>query len=347
MNPVRIGKHVIGPGEATFVIAEIGVNHDGSLEKAIELVQAAADCGADAVKLQIFHAATLMHASSVLAGYQKENCREKDPAEMLRRYELSGPAIQQITEAIAARGMMSLATPFSLPDVEVVRTMRFPAIKIASPDLVNYPLLRSAASLGRPLLISTGAATLDEMETTVQWLRQWGAGFAFLHCVSSYPTPLDQANLCWIGEIANRFDVIAGFSDHTMEVNTGALAVAAGAMIVEKHLTYDRGASGPDHAASADPRQFSQYLRLIRQAELLRGRPGKHVLDVERDVRQVSRQSLVAGRNLLPGEVIQERDLIVQRPGTGIPAGQILTVAGRKVRRPIEAGAMLMWDMFE
>jgi sialic acid synthase SpsE len=268
----------IGIEEPSLVIAEIGVNHDGSVARALELVEIAARGGADAVKLQIFRAQSLMHPSS-------------------------------------------------------------------SFDLVNRPLLMRAAQLGNPLLISTGAANMQEVQEAVQWLREWGAAFVLLHCVSSYPTPDADANLCWIGELATRFEVPVGYSDHTAEMLSGALAVAAGACVIEKHLTYDRSAAGPDHAASAAPAEFAEYVRLIRLASQLRGKSGKRVLPAEADVRRVSRQSLVLCRALRAGESLRREDLIVQRPGTGIPAAMSEQMVGRKILRALEAGTMLQWNM--
>jgi N-acetylneuraminate synthase/N,N'-diacetyllegionaminate synthase len=327
------------------IIAEIGVNHDGVLARALELVNHAAAAGADAVKLQIFRAETLMHPSGALAGYQKDRVSEADPAAMLRRYELSRGDLRKVIDAIRSRGLMPLATPFSLGDVDAIAELDLPAVKIASPDLVNWPLLRRAAGLGRPLLISTGAATMEEVATTVQWLRAWKAEFSLLHCVSSYPTPPEEANLGWIGQLRQRFDAPVGFSDLTTDVLTGAMAVAAGAEIVEKHLTYDRTAPGPDHSASADPAQFTQYVRLIRLAEKLRGSGEKRVLPVEEDVRRVSRQSLVLIRDVEAGRPLTEADLTTQRPGTGIPAAAWPEVTGRRLRAAQGAGTMLQWDM--
>jgi sialic acid synthase SpsE len=332
-------------GEPTLVIAEIGVNHDGSVGRALELVDVAAKCQADAVKLQVFRASHLMHSSGSFAAYQKAQCAETDPAAMLRKYELSPEAIERIVYAIRQRGMMPLATPFSIRDVATIDSLHLPAIKIASPDLVNRPLLMQAARLGKPLLISAGGASMDEVAQAVDWLRSWEAPFALLHCVSSYPTPNRDANLCWIEEMARRFNVPIGYSDHTTEIFSGAMAVAAGACIVEKHLTYDRSAAGPDHAASADPREFAEYVRLVRLADTLRGRPGKRVLKLEEDVRRVSRQSLVLSRSLGAGEILRREDLIIQRPGTGIPAAMSERVVGRKILAALEAGTMLQWDM--
>ena len=346
MTHIRIDGNEIGAGRATFVIAEIGVNHDGSVQKAIELVRVAANCGADAVKLQLFRAGLLMHASSTFAEYQKQRVITTDsPVDMLRRYELSAEEVRKVVHTIRELKLVPLATPFSPPDIESVAALRLPAVKVASPDLVNRLLLRRIASYGRPMLLSTGAATMEEVEASVRWLREWKATFALLHCVSSYPTPADQANLCWIGELASRFNVPIGYSDHTTETVTGAFAAAAGATIVEKHLTLDCDGRGPDHATSADPTHFERYVKQIRDADRLRGTPGKCVLEIEEDVRTVSRQSLVVRRDLKPGEVLREEDLTVQRPGTGMPAAMIDQAVGRRVIRPLHAGCLLHPDM--
>lgn len=335
----------ISPLDPVLVIAEIGVNHDGQLARALELVDAARAAGADAVKLQLFRADALMHRSSAFASYQLERCAEASPAEMLRRYELSQDQVEAVVDRVWERQMVPIATPFSPADLSLIEHLRLPAVKIASPDLVNRPLLRRAAALGRPLLVSTGAATPAEIDMAAGWLREWNAAFALLHCVSAYPTAAHDANLCWVSELAARYGVPAGYSDHTTELLAGAAAVAAGACVVEKHLTYDRNATGPDHAASADPEQFREYVRMVRLAERLRGAPGRRVLPGEQDVRRVSRQSLVLARDLRPGDVLRADDLTVQRPGTGIPAAEFDRLVGRQLRAPATAGTMLTWEM--
>jgi N,N'-diacetyllegionaminate synthase len=345
MTGIIIEERGIAPGEPPLVIAEIGVNHDGSVKRALDLVHIAARCNADAVKLQIFHADHLMHASSSFASYQQERVDEESPAAMLRKYELPPEGIRAVVALTRKLGMLPLATPFSLSDVDTIEALDLPAIKIASPDLVNRPLLHRAARLGKPLLVSTGAASMEEVEMAVSWLREWQTPFALLHCVSAYPTPAEQANLCWISEMTERFGVPVGYSDHTREVFTGAFAVSAGAVIIEKHLTYDRNAPGPDHSASADPAQFAQYVWMLRGAHLMRGEPGKRVLPIEEDVRKVSRQSLVVARDLAPGEVLTEKHLTVQRPGTGIPAAMITAALGKRARKSARAGELLDWDM--
>jgi N,N'-diacetyllegionaminate synthase len=345
MNAIEIAESKIFAKRGTMVIAEIGVNHDGKVDRAIQLVRAAAGCGADAVKVQVFRADRLLHASSALAEYQKASILDESPRDMLRRYELDEPDLRLIVEEARRLGMMPLATPFSLEDVELIRSVGLPAIKIASPDVVNWPLLECSARAGVPLLVSTGAANLNEITSSIAWLRGWNARFALLHCISSYPTPLADANLCWIGELAERFNVPVGFSDHTTETITGALAVAAGAVILEKHLTHDRAAIGPDHAASLDPEGFAEYVRQARVAEQMRGTAGKRVLEIERDVRQVSRQSIVAKRDLPARHRIQPHDLTVQRPGTGIPASAWPSIIGQRTSHTIKAGEMLSWQV--
>jgi sialic acid synthase SpsE len=344
MSAFTIANRPIADGHPTFVIAEIGVNHDGSLSRAVQLVQHAARCGADAVKLQIFRAESLMHPTSAFAQYQKEQCADADPASMLRRYELTPPDLATIIAEIHRHGLVPLATPFSLDDVETIARLDLPAIKIASPDLVNFPLLHRCAALGKPLLVSTGAATMDEVTQAVEWLRSWRASFSLLHCVSSYPTPAELTNLCWITEL-KQFNVPVGYSDHATEEVAGAAAVTLGASIIEKHLTYDRTAPGPDHAASADPQQFARYVKAIRTAEQLRGRPGKHVVPIEHDVRRVSRQSLVLARPLPANHVLTDQDLVTQRPGTGLPAALLPQILGRRTSRPLPAGTLLEADM--
>jgi sialic acid synthase SpsE len=345
MKRLKIGDRTIGEDLAALVIAEIGVNHDGSLERALQLVKIASECGADAVKLQIFRGDRLMHASSKFAEYQSTRTDAHDPAEMLRKYELSPKDLATVVKAIREHDLIPIATPFSIEDVATIEELDLPAVKIASPDLVNRPLLERVAELGRPMLVSTGASTMDEVDTSVKWLEEWGVRFALMHCVSAYPTPPEQAHLLWMSAMARRHEVPVGFSDHTNEPMAGAFAVAAGAGIIEKHLTYDRHAAGPDHAASASPADFATYVELIHFAEQMRGGGQKRVLPIEQDVRIVSRQSLVLARDKGEGEEISAEDLRVQRPGTGISAADVTNAIGRSTKRALKAGTLLQWDM--
>lgn len=345
MNAMNIEDRILGPGSPAFVVAEIGVNHDGSLVQALELVDIAAAAGADAVKLQIFQAHALVHNTAKLASYQSDRVGQTNPTDMLRQYELPAVELAQIVSAVRAKKMIPLATPFSLSDVAMIEGLGLPAVKIASPDCVNYPLLRAAAELNKPLLISTGAATMRELVQTANWLEEWNSEFALLHCVSSYPVPDNSAHLGWISQLIEAFDVPVGYSDHTTHLMSGAVAFAAGACVIEKHLTHSRLAVGPDHAASSDPGEFTQYVRLIRQAEKLLGAGSKKILPMEEDVRMLSRQSLVAARDLPAGHAIGEGDLTLQRPGTGIPAAAYPQILGQRTADSVAAGTILQAHM--
>ncbi len=271
---LRIGAREVGPGCPTFTIAEIGVNHDGDVGLALHLVRAAAAAGADAIKLQLFRADRLVDASAGCCEYQNADSQ----MELLRRYELTTEEVGDVVDAARAAGLVPLATPFSVQDVAVCRELAFPAVKIASPDLVNRPLLREAAKLGVPMLISTGASDEQEIVDTEAWLEGMAVPHVLLHCVSSYPTAMDEARLDWIGRLAEISVWPVGYSDHTTSPLAGALAVAAGACVLEKHLTHDRDAEGPDHAASFEPHELNYYIHQVRVAERMTGVGPRRVL---------------------------------------------------------------------
>lgn len=322
---------------APYVIAEIGVNHDGDSGRARELVRAAKAVGADAVKFQLFDAELLLSADARFARYQ-EGLGVADPRTMLSALELPAEAITLLAKDARAIGLDPIVTVFSVGLVDAAESIGVAAYKTASPDLVHQPLLEALAATGRPLLISTGAATIEEVARAATWLA--GRPTAFLQCVSSYPTPDDAASLAGIAEIARATGRPVGYSDHTGALDMGGLAVAAGARILEKHLTYDRAARGPDHAASLDPSGFAEYVRLARRAARLVGE-GKRVLAIEEDVRSVSRQSLVAVRSLEAGYELRRGDLTVKRPGSGIPPWRHDETLCRRLARAVEVDRVL------
>ncbi|MFN9125570.1 MAG: N-acetylneuraminate synthase family protein [bacterium] len=336
---MSIGARAIGPGQAPFIIAEIGVNHDGDMACARELVRAAKLAGADAAKFQMFDATMLMSLDSVLAAYQRER-GARDPRELLQGLQLPPDRLGDLAEECVKVGIVPMVTVFSLPLVERAQTQAWKAFKMASPDIVNLPLLRAIAALGKPMVVSTGAATRDEVARAARWLAPQPE-LAFLQCTSSYPTRDDRAAIGGMHEIAALTGRIVGYSDHTASIDTGAIAVAAGASILEKHLTYDRDATGPDHAASLDPRQFAAYVQLAHRAARMVGGATKELQDGERDVRRVSRQSLVAARDLPAGHLVTPDDLLVKRPGTGICASRFDEVVGRRLARSVVADRVL------
>lgn len=348
---MKIGNRIIGDDQSAYVIAEIGVNHDGSVERGLELVDAAASAGADAIKLQLFEADRLMSKAAKLAAYQKA-AGESDPVEMLRRLELSVSDMAPMVELAHTRGIHAIVTVFSVELIEAAERLAWDAYKTASPDIVHRPLLERLMKTGRPLIVSTGASTMDEVLRAVEWLRPAHDRLAVLQCVSSYPTPLEQAALGGMFALREAIDVPIGYSDHTGTSATAMVAAGLGACVLEKHLTYSKGAAGPDHAASLEPVEFAQYVRWARVVHAMpRGErdmgvstPGssigpreKVVLDIEKDVRRVSRQSIVLRRRLHRGEEIRREDVSFKRPGTGLLPYELECVVGRRAAREIDA----------
>ncbi|MBY0311010.1 MAG: N-acetylneuraminate synthase family protein [Phycisphaerales bacterium] len=347
---MRIADRLITPGaQDVYIIAELGVNHDGEERRAIQLAEAAAHAGADAIKLQLFEADRLMSRAAKLAAYQKA-AGETDPIAMLRRLELSIEQMAAVVYRAHALGVRAIVTVFSVELVSVAESLPWDAYKTASPDLIHLPLLRALARTNRPLILSTGAATLEEVRQSIQWMSTLKTldRTAIMQCVSSYPTPIEHAELPGIAALAEVFAGPVGYSDHTFELDTGAHAVSTGAVLLEKHLTYSRSAVGPDHAASLEPEQFAEYVRRARAAaQKTRTRPPaplKRVLDIERDVRTVSRQSLVLTRALPAGHVLTHADLTCKRPGTGLPPSHLDRALGARLRTAKSTDDLLTAD---
>lgn len=348
---VTIGDRHIGPGRPAYIVAEAGVNHDGDSDMAHRLVEAARQSGADAVKFQVFRADALVGASAPTCAYQREGPGAPDnQREMLRRLELPIATFSELQRHASELGIDFLATPFGLPELRfLVSELRVPAIKIASTDLVNVPLLSAAARSNLPTMVSTGAATLEEVDAAVAVMRRHGAPqrLILLHCISSYPTPLASTQLRCITALARRFDLPTGFSDHTRETLTGALAVAAGAAVLEKHLTLNRSAAGPDHAFSLEPNQFREYVAGVRQAERMLGDGRIGFREEEAEVRALGRGRLVACRTIPAGTMLNAEAVMVQRPGDGIDPSHWEDVIGRTAGVEIPVNTPLSWSMFE
>lgn len=360
---MRIGTREIGPGFPPYIIAELGINHDGDPARALELVRLAAGAGADAIKLQLFRADLLMSKAAKLAAYQKA-AGETDPIEMLRRLELSIDDMAPCVQLAHELGIHAIVSVFSVELVPIAETLPWDAYKTASPDIINKPLLDALAATGKPLIVSTGASTLDEVVRAVNWLRPIQDRLAVLQCVSSYPTQGRDASVGAMWSISQALNVTTGqrlieigYSDHTTDLDTGAIAVGAtcmngGATILEKHFTYRCAAAGPDHRASLEPREFQKYATFARNAhtrnfrlsrdrafdgDVRLGSQRKVVLPIEQDVRRVSRQSLTTTRDLPAGHVLTSADLTIKRPGTGIPPYELDATLGRRLARAIEA----------
>ncbi len=344
---VKIGHRRIGADEPVYVIAEAGVCHNGDGETALRMVEAAAKADADAVKFQVFTAEELTTWEAPTADYQQSSTGELRQGTMLARLELSDAVFLEIRARCEALEIDFLATPFSSNDVARLTPLDPPAIKIASTDVNNVRLLEAVALTGLPLIVSTGAATLEEIVAACAYLEALDARdrLMLMHCVSAYPAPLSTLNLRAIGSMTRDFGLNVGFSDHAASPETGAWAVAHGAVILEKHFTLDRNQSGPDHAMSLEPAELASYIRLVREMDAARGDGAIGMCDAEHDVRAAARRSVVAACDIVAGDVIQADMLTLKRPGTGIVPTELSDLIGLTAAVDISRDAMLSWEM--
>lgn len=336
----------IGPGAACFVIAEAGVNHNGDPALAHRLVEAAAEAGADAVKFQTFDPAQLASESAGLAGYQRAGIgRDQSQLAMLRGLALDAESFAALRAHCLEKGLIFLSTPFDEASADLLERLGVGAFKLASGELTNPFLLRHLARKGRPLVLSTGMATLGEVEQAVGWAAEAGCdALAILHCVSDYPAEPAEANLRAMDSLAAAFRVPVGFSDHTPGLAVALAAVARGAAILEKHLTLDRGLPGPDHRASLEPAALRDLVEGLRTVEAALGDGCKRPSDRERETAAVARRSLHLRRDVPAGRPLALEDLTALRPGTGIAPDRYGQVLGRRLRADRAAGHPLAWS---
>jgi len=349
VGAIHIGDRAVGPGAPCFVIAEAGVNHNGDLDLAHALIDVAAGAGADAVKFQTYSTPHLVTERAPKAQYQMiDVADEESQYDMLARLELSELDHVELRDHCKDLRLEFLSSPFDARCADMLDRLGLRAFKLASGELTNLPLLRHVAGLGKPLILSTGMADLDEVRTAVEALR--GAGdppLALLHCVSAYPAPLEDCNLRAMATLAREFGLPVGWSDHTEGTAVAVAAVALGAVIVEKHFTLDRDLPGPDHQASLEPDDLIQLVRAVRAVEPALGDGIKRPRACEANTAEVARKSLVAARNLTGGAPLIDGDLIVRRPGTGLPPARLDEVTGRRLRTDVAVGTPLTEDMLE
>lgn len=330
--PFAIGGRAIGREHPPFVIAEAGVNHNGDPGLARRLIDAAVDAGADAVKFQTFQAGSLATADAERAAYQRTAADAAPQLGMLRSLQLPESAWPDLAAHAGRRQITFLSTPFDQPSIDLLAGLGLPAMKIGSGDLTNALLLRAVGRLGTPVILSTGMGTLQDVAAAMHELQAAGAGsVALLHCASIYPAELEDVNLRAIDTLRDRFGVPVGFSDHTVGSLAAVLAVGRGAVIIEKHLTVDRGLPGPDHAASMEPAEFARMVVEVREGWGALGDGAKQPRPAELEIMRVARRSLVTRRALPAGHVVQVGDLDAKRPGTGISPMQVDAVVGRRL----------------
>jgi len=348
VKTMGIGARLVGEGQPCFIIAEAGVNHDGHIETARQLVDAAVRAGADAVKFQTFDPDQLATADAPKAAYQVSlTDANESQLEMLRKLTLSEADHHELEQYCRDVGILFLSTPFDEASADLLATFDLPAFKISSGDLTNLPFLAHVARLGRPMLLSTGMATADDVAAALEAIRAaGGTDVLVLQCVSNYPADPADVNLRAMHTMARQFNVPVGFSDHTLGNEVALAAVALGACVVEKHLTLDRNQPGPDHQSSSEPDEFQALVRGIRRVEAALGHGRKEPSASEADVARAARKSLVAARDIPAGFVMTEDAIAIRRPGSGLSPARRAMLVGRTSAHAIAAGTLLTEDMF-
>jgi N,N'-diacetyllegionaminate synthase len=306
-----------------YIIAEAGVNHNGSLESAKELVGVAAEAGADAVKFQTFSAENLVCKSAPKAEYQKKTTEaEESQFNMIKRLELDVESHKELIEYCQLKNIQFLSSPFDLPSINLLEELSLPLFKIPSGEITNLPYLRYIGSIGKPVIMSTGMASLGEVEATIDVLLKSGLSIehiTILHCNTEYPSEMQDVNLNAMKTLVSAFPgVTVGLSDHTLGIEASIAAVAMGAKVIEKHFTLDKNLKGPDHMASLDPDELKAMIKAIRNIEKALGDGYKRPNACELKNRLVVRKSIITSSPITKGEIYSEKNLTVKRPGTGI-----------------------------
>lgn len=329
-----------------FIIAEAGVNHNGSLDLALQLIDAAKASGADAVKFQTFQAVRLATRSAQKANYQERKAEGSESQfEMLQRLELDASAHRRLIAHCREIGIEFLSSPFDAESADLLDTLELPLFKIPSGEITNLPFLQHLARKRRPIILSTGMSTLEEVEEAVEVLRAQGCPqITLLHCVTEYPAPYAEINLRAMQTLKTAFNLPVGYSDHTLGVEVAIAAVALGAEVIEKHFTIDRSLPGPDHSASLEPIELKQMVSAIRNVELALGNGTKVPAPCELPNIPVARKSVVAARALPLGHQLIAGDLDIKRPGTGLAPKLAETLIGRTLRISIAKDEILNWD---
>jgi N,N'-diacetyllegionaminate synthase len=320
-----------------LIIAEAGVNHNGDLNTAKELIDVAANAGVDLVKFQTFKADDLVSKEAKKARYQIKNTEEGNDSqyEMLKKLELSESDHSTLIEYANSKGIEFFSTAFDVKGLEYLNSLGFSLFKVPSGEITNYPYLKKIASFGKPVILSTGMASLKEIEQALQVLTSEGLTnreITILHCNTEYPTPMEDVNLKAMNTISREFDVEVGYSDHTLGIEVPIAAVALGAKVIEKHFTLDRNLPGPDHRASLEPNELNAMIRAIRNIEIaILGSGIKEPSSSEKKNINIARKSIHAKNDLKKGSILREEDLIALRPGDGISPMEWKNIIGKEL----------------
>ena len=344
---IRIGEHSIGPGNPVYIVAELSANHNQDLQRAVSLIDTAKEAGADAIKVQTYTPDTI----TIRSDQEPFQIRGGTLWDGRMLHDLYGEAFTpwewhaELQRKALSYGMDFFSSPFDASAVDFLETLNVPAYKIASPELVDIPLIQKAASTGKPLIMSTGMATAEEIEEALASARAAGAEqIALLKCTSAYPSPPEEMNLSMIPALTKKFGVPVGLSDHSLGIAVPIAAVALGACMIEKHLTLSRSAKGPDSEFSLEPHEFKAMVEAVRMAEQAVGKPEFQVGEKEKASRAF-RRSLFVVENVKKGDLFNAANVRSIRPGNGLHTRHLPEIFGRRAACDIERGTPLRWDM--
>lgn len=331
---------------SVYIIAEAGVNHNGSLQFAKKLVDMAKQCGADAVKFQTFKAEESTGIRADKAEYQKKNNVGKESQfDMIKKLELPFEDFIVLKQYCEEVKIDFISTPDGEQSLKCLIDLNVSKIKVGSTEVTNYPFLKKIAQSKKKIILSTGMSTLGEVEKAVDILLENGAdAVELMHCTTDYPTNVEDVNLKAMLTLKNAFQLQVGYSDHTLGFEAAVAAVTMGAVTIEKHITLDREMKGPDHKASMPPAEFTEYVEHIRNTEKLLGNGRKKPTAKERTIMQQVRRSILATRDLKAGTILTEKDICIKRPGTGIAPEFMSFLPGRELKRDIEKEEPITWQ---
>lgn len=329
----------------TIIIAEAGVNHNGSYERAKRMIDTAHQCGVDYIKFQTFKANKIANRFAVQADYQKKNLKEElSQVEMLKKLELSDNDFYSLKDYCDEIGIKFMSTPFDLESIDFLSELSMDYMKVPSGEITNLPYLRKIASKGIPVIMSTGMCRLGEIEDALDVLYKGGMStndITLLHCNTEYPTPMVDVNLRAMETLRSAFGTKVGYSDHTQGIEVPIAAVAMGATVIEKHFTLDKTLPGPDHVASLDPVELKAMVDAIRNIEFAIGMSEKRVSSSECKNIAIARKSIVAAKDIKSGEIFTEYNLTVKRPGNGISPMQWDSIIGKMAIRDFAADELI------
>ena len=329
----------------TIIIAEAGVNHNGSYERAKRMIDTAHQCGVDYIKFQTFKANKIANRFAVQADYQKKNLKEESSqVEMLKKLELSDNDFYSLKDYCDEIGIKFVSTPFDLESIDFLSELSMDYMKVPSGEITNLPYLRKIASKGIPVIMSTGMCRLGEIEDALDVLYKGGMStndITLLHCNTEYPTPMVDVNLRAMETLRSAFGTKVGYSDHTQGIEVPIAAVAMGATVIEKHFTLDKTLPGPDHVASLDPVELKAMVDAIRNIEFAIGMSEKRVSSSECKNIAIARKSIVAAKDIKSGEIFTEYNLTVKRPGNGISPMQWDSIIGKMAIRDFAADELI------